>query len=331
MPAMIQPFEGGTYAPTTDQLQLDVSNQPTSAVNINAPSGAESTIWQGSLLAAVDIPNICFSTTILHGISAAGAPLLPFISQMKGSSSHSYFPVPYMQPQAPHDYATKGGDRSTDMGTVHNVEGNEFLFSPPFENGQRTTNLSDRLTGDADTNTQGDEWRSWNQPPGLFVAAGKPVQAADSAPYKQVAVSRGPDGQLLDASKMEWHHDPDDARPIEPTPSAAKSAAASSAASAPGDKRRPVRTTTGSTRLAEAIAAEKLDEFGNPAQSSRPLGRTTGIRSPNRRASAKRKRTTVDSNAATVDTDAEDETFIGPVTSGGSDDGSDSDDVDSIG
>ena len=44
----------------------------------------------------------------------------------------------------------------------------------------------------------------------------------------------GPDGQLLDASKMEWHHDPDDARPIEPTPSAAKSAAASSAASAPG-------------------------------------------------------------------------------------------------
>ncbi|KAH9024141.1 hypothetical protein EDB85DRAFT_1988506, partial [Lactarius pseudohatsudake] len=203
MPAMIQPFEGGTYAPTTDQLQLDVSNQSTSAVNIDAPSGAESTIWQGSLLyyAAVDIPNICFSTSILHGISAAGAPLLPFISQMKGSSPHSYFPVPYMQPQAPHDCATKGGDRSTDMGTVHNVEGNEFPFSPPFENSQRTTNLSDRLTGNADTNTQGDEWRSWNQPPGLFVAAGKPVQAADSASYKQVAVSRGRDTRVETTAK----------------------------------------------------------------------------------------------------------------------------------
>ncbi|KAH9160626.1 hypothetical protein EDB89DRAFT_871052 [Lactarius sanguifluus] len=126
----------------------------------------------------------------------------------------------------------------------------------------------------------------------------------------------GPDGQLLDASKMKWYNDPDDAQPIEPTPSAA---------STPGDQRRPVRTTTGGTRLAEAIAAEKLDEFGNPVQSSRR--RTTGIRSPNHRASAKRKRTTAD-NATTVDTDTEDKTFIGPVTSGGSDDGSDSDDVD---
>lgn len=30
----------------------------------------------------------------------------------------------------------------------------------------------------------------------------------------QVAV--GPDGQLLDASKIPWYHDPDDAEPIQP-------------------------------------------------------------------------------------------------------------------
>ncbi|KAH9032399.1 hypothetical protein EDB83DRAFT_2554874 [Lactarius deliciosus] len=212
MPAMIQPFEGGTYAPTTDQLQLDVSNQYTSAVNIDAPSGAERTLWQSSLLyhAAVDIPNICFSTSILHGISVADAPLLPSISQMKGPSPHSYFPVPYMRPQAPHDYATKGGDRSTDMGTVHTVEGNEFPSSPPFENGQKTTNLSERLTGDADTNTQGNERRSWNQPPGLFVAAGKPVQAADSAPYKQVTVPRGRDPRVEKTAKKSYKCHPCD-------------------------------------------------------------------------------------------------------------------------
>ncbi|KAH9016083.1 hypothetical protein EDB84DRAFT_1277063 [Lactarius hengduanensis] len=72
----------------------------------------------------------------------------------------------------------------------------------------------------------------------------------------------GPDGQLLDASKIVWHHDPDDPHPIGSAPSAAI-------------LRRPVRATTGSTRLAEAIAAEKLDEFGNPVQS--PYRRVTGI------------------------------------------------------
>ncbi|KAH9031180.1 hypothetical protein EDB84DRAFT_176338 [Lactarius hengduanensis] len=220
MPAMIQPFEGGAYASTTDQvsivavfvfvsletltnltllqLQIDVSNQPTSAVNLDAPSGAAKTIWQGSLLdhAAVDVPNICFST--LYGISVAGAPLSPFISPRIGPSPHCYFPAPYMRPQVPRDHATEGGDRSTDMGTVPNVEGNEFPLSPPFENGQRTTNLSDGLTRDADTNTQGDERRSWNQPTGLFVAV---VQASDSAPYKQVAVSRGRDTRVEKTAK----------------------------------------------------------------------------------------------------------------------------------
>ena len=27
----------------------------------------------------------------------------------------------------------------------------------------------------------------------------------------------GPDGQLLDASKIQWYNDPDDAQPIQPT------------------------------------------------------------------------------------------------------------------
>jgi hypothetical protein len=29
----------------------------------------------------------------------------------------------------------------------------------------------------------------------------------------------GPDGQLLDASKIIWYNDPDDSNPIQPTPS----------------------------------------------------------------------------------------------------------------
>jgi hypothetical protein len=29
----------------------------------------------------------------------------------------------------------------------------------------------------------------------------------------------GPDGQLLDATEIEWFNDPDDARPIQPTSS----------------------------------------------------------------------------------------------------------------
>lgn len=39
----------------------------------------------------------------------------------------------------------------------------------------------------------------------------------DMADPDQPAI--GPDGQLLDASKMVWHNDPDDAKPIQPTPS----------------------------------------------------------------------------------------------------------------
>jgi hypothetical protein len=58
----------------------------------------------------------------------------------------------------------------------------------------------------------------------------------------------GPDGQLLDASKIDWYNDPDDAHPIQPT--------------------HPVRTTQ-SMRLAEAIAEEKLNEYGDLTQPPR--------------------------------------------------------------
>jgi hypothetical protein len=79
----------------------------------------------------------------------------------------------------------------------------------------------------------------------------------------------GPDGQLLDASKIDWYNDPDDAHPIQqPT--------------------RPVRTTQ-STRLAEAIAEEKLNEYGDLAQP--PRRRPTKSRNSHR--VSKRKRVPV--------------------------------------
>lgn len=65
-----------------------------------------------------------------------------------------------------------------------------------------------------------------------------------------------------------------------------------------GQRIRPVRATAG-TRLAAAIAAEKLDEFGNtirsrPAQPLKPRG------------PAKRKRATMDDED---ETDADDQNF----------------------
>jgi len=65
----------------------------------------------------------------------------------------------------------------------------------------------------------------------------------------------GPDGQLLDASKLVWHHDPSDPHPIQPTQPEPTSSATS------GQRSRPIRAAAG-TRLAEAIASEKLDEYG---------------------------------------------------------------------
>ena len=63
---------------------------------------------------------------------------------------------------------------------------------------------------------------------------------------------------------------------------------------------RPLRSTAGS-QLAAAIAAEKLDEFGNPIQPRRLPGE-----SRNSRIDAKRKR----DDANDVDTDVDDDNFV---------------------
>ncbi|KAF8472376.1 hypothetical protein DFH94DRAFT_696155 [Russula ochroleuca] len=73
----------------------------------------------------------------------------------------------------------------------------------------------------------------------------------------------GPDGQLLDASKIAWFNDPDDPKPIQPCTTAMLSTS-----SVQGQCSHPVHITAGS-RLADALAAEKLDEFGKPSHSSR--------------------------------------------------------------
>ena len=141
----------------------------------------------------------------------------------------------------------------------------------------------------------------------------------------------GLDGQLLDASKIKWYNDPDDAEPIRQTTSVQVKEGAVFKPIPFGDRTdnrlivllgqrsRPIRAVTG-TRLAEAIAAEKLDEFGNPTQVPRQrlvraVQASTGT--------GKRKQTTAD----TIDTDAEDETFISSVVADGSEssDGSESD------
>jgi hypothetical protein len=78
-----------------------------------------------------------------------------------------------------------------------------------------------------------------------------------------------------------------------------------------GQRSRPVRSTAG-TRLADAIAAEKLDEYGSSCRRF-ILPRST-----------KRKRpATTESHCDAIDTDPEDETFAISVSEGGSDDDSD--------
>lgn len=82
---------------------------------------------------------------------------------------------------------------------------------------------------------------------------------------------------------------------------------------------RPHRTTAG-TRLAEAIAAEKLDEFGKPTPSSRRLNPPLRAHP---RPSAKRKRTAGDvTGPVVIDTDVEDKSFTSG-SDGLSDDDSD--------
>ena len=89
-----------------------------------------------------------------------------------------------------------------------------------------------------------------------------------------------------------------------------------------GQRSRPVRATAG-TRLAEAIAAEKLDEYGLSCRRFLPP--------QDAKASAKRKRPTAnESRSDAIDTDLEDETFAISVSEGGSDDNSPNSDSDGI-
>ena len=82
---------------------------------------------------------------------------------------------------------------------------------------------------------------------------------------------------------------------------------------------RPHRATAG-TRLAEAIAAEKLDEFGKPTPSSRRLNPPLRAHP---RPSAKHKRTAGDDTGPVViNTDVEDKSFTSG-SDGSSDDDSD--------
>ncbi|KAI0261413.1 hypothetical protein BGY98DRAFT_1104443 [Russula aff. rugulosa BPL654] len=126
----------------------------------------------------------------------------------------------------------------------------------------------------------------------------------------------GPDGRLRDASEIDWYNDPDDNDLIQPT--SVKQLGQHSTLT----RSRPVRAMTG-TRLAEAIAAEKLDEFGKPLQSYHR--RLIQPIKHNSKPSVKCKRTTGGGD----ETDAEDQTYTSTVEDG-LDDDEDDDDVSEV-
>ena len=120
----------------------------------------------------------------------------------------------------------------------------------------------------------------------------------------------GPDRQLLDASKITWHHDPDDPHPIQST------------SGVQGQCSWPIRTTAG-TQLADTIAAEKLDKNG--------LSCHRFIQPHNAKASARRKQPIINkSHGDAMDTDTEDQTFAISVSKGECDDDLSDSDSDSI-
>jgi hypothetical protein len=95
-----------------------------------------------------------------------------------------------------------------------------------------------------------------------------------------------------------------------------------------GQRSRPIHATAG-TRLAEAIAAEKLDEYGSSCRHF--------ILPCNAKTPVKRKRPTTDEShgvgggdAIQVDNDTEDKTFAISVSEGGCDDNSSDSDSDGI-
>ena len=140
--------------------------------------------------------------------------------------------------------------------------------------------------------------------------------------------ARGPDGQLLDASKIDWYNDPDDPHPIQPISRAQEGVTPLIIIRCRqfifllglvGQRSRPIRSTAG-TRLAEVIAAEKLDEYGSSCRRF--------ILPRDAKAPAKCKRPTTDmthSDAIQVDSDLEDQTF---AICGSDDDSLDSDSED---
>jgi hypothetical protein len=95
---------------------------------------------------------------------------------------------------------------------------------------------------------------------------------AQAEPSDQSAL--GPDRQLLNASRIIWYNDPDDPNPIPSTSTLSRvqegkvlnfvtfSQRPIFLSGQVGQRSCPIRSTVG-TRLGEAIAAEKLDEYGS--------------------------------------------------------------------
>lgn len=141
--------------------------------------------------------------------------------------------------------------------------------------------------------------------------------------------ARGPDGQLLDASKIIWFNDADDSLAIRPGSRMQQGSSSFkhnlSAAAVPkyplifpGQRSRPVRATAGA-RLAAAIAGEKLDEFDNPVQPyRRHLAQSLKHKTP-----AKRKQPVKND----ANTDVDDTDFTASSAEDGSDDPSDDTDI----
>jgi hypothetical protein len=136
----------------------------------------------------------------------------------------------------------------------------------------------------------------------------------------------GPDGNLLDASEIPWYNDPDDPHPIPPLSTVESTVQEGNVVKfikfndyslllfLSEQRSRPIRASAGS-RLAEAIAAEKLDEYGS---SCRRFIRPQDAKSSS---SAKRKRPITDESlGGAIDSDMEDKSYAIPVSDGADDD-----------
>ena len=132
----------------------------------------------------------------------------------------------------------------------------------------------------------------------------------------------GPDGQLLDASKIVWFNDPDDPHPIRPTSMEWEGMILTSITFwwqltfllGQGQHLHPIHATTG-TQYAEAITAEKVDEFGSSTYRF--------IQPRVAKMSAKCKQWTATNTLPSdscnvIDSDAEDLTFTTSVSEDGS-------------